>query len=313
MAWKDRFVHAAEPADSADQAAQEQAYARRRAAFYQQIAQAQALPERTLYYHEPDTRTLSVLGLGVNRKEGMFTHMQAPMTAHEPDGTKLYAFEWHAAPIADLMSLRVSDGSTPVFSITAERDAANKDIRPGFFMTTSLLTRKPVFRETSAVTLDLTFRDPAQMPPIHIMASFDRLDERSIEKDPLLAPDDQSHLLPISRLAPAFEDMINHTENLNRIKPLIEKWVLDLAVLMQEQAQKRLSGESAAPTVNTDIPSAPLAASVHPAVDGAAHSGQAEGVDAVLATIEKLAALHSAGILTDDEFAEKKKELLAKI
>ena len=44
-----------------------------------------------------------------------------------------------------------------------------------------------------------------------------------------------------------------------------------------------------------------------------ANHGTPEGVDAVLATIEKLAALHSAGILTDEEFAEKKKELLAKI
>lgn len=132
MAWKDRFVHAAEPADSADQAAQEQAYARRRAAFYQQIAQAQALPERTLYYHEPDTRTLSVLGLGVNRKEGMFTHMQAPMTAHEPDGTKLYAFEWHAAPIADLMSLRVSDGSTPCFPLQRNGTPPTRIFVPAF-------------------------------------------------------------------------------------------------------------------------------------------------------------------------------------
>ncbi len=315
MGWKNRFVRTPEPADSAEQTARENAYAQRRVAFYQQIAQAHALPERTLYYHEPDTRTLRVLGLGINRAEGMFTHMQAPMTAHEPDGTKLYAFEWHAAPISDLMSLQVSDGSTPVFSITADRDAANKDIHPGFFMTTSLLTRKPVFRETSAVTLDLTFRDPQAMPPIHIMASFDRLEERRIEKDPLLAADDQAHLLPISRLAPAFEDMTNHTENLNRIKPLIEKWVLELAVLMQEAAQNRRPPVSRpAEPVMQPLPEGTQTPNVPPVSNAeTANHGTPEGVDAVLATIEKLAALHSAGILTDEEFAEKKKELLAKI
>ena len=36
-------------------------------------------------------------------------------------------------------------------------------------------------------------------------------------------------------------------------------------------------------------------------------------VDELLATIERLAALHQAGVLTDDEFAQKKSELLARI
>lgn len=320
MGWKDHFVRPSMPADGPEQIAQEQAYAQRRTAFYQQIAQAQALPERTLYYHEADTRTLLVLGLGINKISGTFTHIQAPMTAHEPDGTHLYEFVWHSAPLSDLLSIQVCDGNTPVFSISAERDAANKDIRPGFFMTTSLLTRKPVYRETSAVTLDLIFRDPAKMPPIHIMASFDRIEQRSIDQDPLLASDTDAHLLPISRLAPPFEDMTKHTENLNRIKPLIEKWVVELAVWMQAYAQEQQKTVPAAPertaSVKAQAISADATAETNPAqrvssppVD---HASRAD-IDDVLATIEKLASLHDAGILTDEEFTEKKKQLLAKI
>jgi len=40
---------------------------------------------------------------------------------------------------------------------------------------------------------------------------------------------------------------------------------------------------------------------------------QENNTDGTLELIKKLADLHNAGILTDDEFSEKKKELLSKI
>ena len=116
------------------------------------------------------------------------------------------------------------------------------------------------------------------------------------------------------------EDMTKHTENLNRIKPLIEKWVVELAVWMQAYAQEQQKTVPAAPERTASVKAQTISADAtaetnpvqrvsSPPVD---HASRAD-IDDVLATIEKLASLHDAGILTDEEFTEKKKQLLAKI
>jgi hypothetical protein len=89
----------------------------------------------------------------------------------------------------------------------------------------------------------------------------------------------------------------------------------DVSSLPELGAQQVAETPTAAPApqYQPEPPPAPQAQAPEPASGAAGASGASEDSATIVAAIESLAGLHQRGILSDEEFATKKAELLGRL